>query len=98
MEYADNASANLNKSSSHQEGLTTNDSESHNWGWSISNGHNTSVTKNVSNSNNTSSTHNVGMSKGVFAIYDEWVRSYRDMTGGMYYQMTRSGLWSIFVR
>lgn len=98
MEYADNASANLNKSSSHQEGLTTNDAESHNWGWSISNGHNTSVTKNVSNSNNTSSTHNVGMSKGVFAIYDEWVRSYRDMTGGMYYQMTRSGLWSIFVR
>ena len=98
MEYADNASANLTQSSSHQEGHTTNDSESHNWGWSISNGHNTSVTKNISNSNNTSSTHNVGMSKGVFAIYDEWVRSYRDMTGGMYYQMTRSGLWSIFIR
>jgi hypothetical protein len=56
------------------------------------------VSKNTSISNNTSSSHNVGMSRGVFAIYDEWVRSYRDMTGGMYYQMTKSGLWSLFIR
>ena len=98
MDYADSATAQLNKSTTHQESTNTNDSESHNWGWSIANGHNTSVNKSINNSNNTSSTHNVGMSKGVFAIYDEWVRSYRDMTGGMYYQMTRSGLWSLFIR
>ena len=98
ISYADNVSVNLNDGTSHQESLNTTDAEGHNWGWSISNGQNTSVSKNTSISNNTSSSHNVGMSRGVFAIYDEWVRSYRDMTGGMYYQMTKSGLWSLFIR
>ena len=81
ISYADNVSVNLNDGTSHQESLNTTDAEGHNWGWSISNGQNTSVSKNTSISNNTSSSHNVGMSRGVFAIYDEWVRSYRDMTG-----------------
>lgn len=98
MPYADNAGVNLSESKNHNEGINTSDSEGHNWGWSIANGQTTSVNKSINNSNNTSSSHNVGMSKGVFAIYDEWVRSYRDMTGGMYYQMTREALWSIFVR
>lgn len=98
MEYADNTSANLNESHSRNESLNTSDGEGHNWGWNISSGQNTSVNKSVNTNDNTSSSHSVGMSKGVFAIYDEWVRSYRDMTGGMYYQMTRSGLWSLFIR
>lgn len=98
LDYADNASINLNKSHSQNEAFNTSDSEGHNWGWSIAESQNTSVQKSISTSNNSSSSHTVGMNKGVFAIYDQWVRSYRDMTGGMYYQMTRSGLWSLFIR
>lgn len=94
LDYADNTGTNI----SEQESLNTSDGESHNWGWSIAKGHNVGSNKSVNNSNNTSSSHSVGMTKGVFAIYDEWVRSYRDMTGGMWYQMQRAPLWSIFIR
>ena len=96
--YADNTSASLNHSRNGSEGFNTSDAENHTWGWNISESQNTSFQKSANSSNNTSSSHNVGMNKGVFAIYDQWVRSYRDMTGGMYYQMTRAGLWSTFVR
>ena len=88
----------LNHSRNGSEGFNTSDAENHTWGWNISESQNTSFQKSANSSNNTSSSHNVGMNKGVFAIYDQWVRSYRDMTGGMYYQMTRAGLWSTFVR
>ena len=94
LDYGDSTSVNRGVT----EGLNTSDSAGHNWGWSITDAQSTSVNKSVSNNNNTSSSHNVGFNKGVFAIYDQWVRSYRDMTGGMYYQMKRSALWSIFVR
>lgn len=98
IDYADNAGININHSHQQTEGFSTNDAENHNWGWSISDGQTTSLNKSTSNSNNSSSNHSVGMNKGVFAIYDQWVRSYRDMTGGMYYQMTRAALWSLFIR
>lgn len=98
LDYADSASINLQKSHQGSEGMQTSDSEGHNWGWQISDGQNTSYQKSVNTSNNSTSSRNVGMNKGVFAIYDQWVRSYRDMTGGMYYQMTRASLWSIFIR
>ena len=97
LDYADSASANISKSSSVSDSENTSDSEGHNWGWNISDSQNVSTSKSVGSSNNSSSSHNVGFSKGVFAIYDQWVRSYRDMTGGMYYQMQRSALWSIFI-
>lgn len=98
IDYADNTSVNLSESHSGAESFNTNDAEGHNWGWQISDGQNTSYQKSVNSNNNSASSRNVGMNKGVFAIYDQWVRSYRDMTGGMYYQMTRAALWSIFVR
>lgn len=98
LDYADNTSVNLSKSTQDAESMSTNDAEGHNWGWQISDSQNTSYNKSVNSSDNSSSSHNVGMNKGVFAIYDQWVRSYRDMTGGMYYQMSRSALWSIFIR
>ena len=97
LDYADNAGTNLSHSLNHNESIGTNDAEGHNWGWSLSNGQNVSESKSINTSDNSSSSHNVGMSRGVFSIYDEWVKSYRDMSGGMYYQMTRSGLWSIFI-
>lgn len=97
LDYADSASANISKSSSVSDSENTSDSEGHNWGWNISDSQNVSTSKSVGSSNNSSSSHNVGFSKGVFTIYDQWVRSYRDMTGGMYYQMQRSALWSIFI-
>lgn len=98
LDYADTTSVNLQKSHQGSESMNTSDNEGHNWGWSISDSQNTSKQKSTSNSNNSASSRNVGMNKGVFAIYDQWVRSYRDMTGGMYYQMCRASLWSIFIR
>ena len=93
LSYADNTNVNLNAA----ESLSTNDTEGHNWGWSIAENHSIGRNKSVNRSDNSSSSHNVGFNKGVFGIYDEWVRSYRDMTGGMYYQMQKAALWSIFI-
>lgn len=97
LDYADNASVNLNNTKGHNESLSTSDGEAHNWGWNFSKGQNTSVSKSVNRTDGSSTSFNTGMNKGVFAIYDQWVRSYRDMTGGLYYQMHRAGLWSIFI-
>lgn len=95
--YADNVSINKSEQDSHQESLNTSDAEGHNWGWSLTNSESSSENHSIGRSDNTSSSHSVGISRGIFSIYDEWVRSYRDMTGGMYYQMQRAGLWSIFI-
>ena len=91
LDYADAVGTNHNLTSTHTVG--TNWADNTNWqhtqyketGWDVS--------ENVSSQ----SQHSTGMGLPVLEIMQGWVYSYMDMTGGMYYEMKRSGLWMPFI-
>lgn len=96
VEYADNVTMNTSQGRDNSSQKSSNLSASHDWSWngSSSGSYGRNVGSNASHSNNQS--HSQGMSQSVYNTYRQWHDSSLDMTGGMYYQLVRAGLWSMF--
>ena len=96
VEYADNLAMNTGQNRDNSSQKSSNLSGSHDWAWSGSTAGSYSRNISSNNSHGNSQSHSVGMSQSVYNTYKQWHDSALDMTGGMYFQMVRAGLWSQF--